>query len=137
MNIDLSRFDEKIRRMEKWRNLLAEMLADPAGSQILYELVSPNGSKTATDSAVVVRTPRKLTKKAKIEAAVLRVSETFSQPFGSHELVDLLKKENFNFSRDPMIETGSALRRLIRDTRIRVVREKSGRIGRLYERVLP
>ncbi|SPE29418.1 hypothetical protein SBA2_450034 [Acidobacteriia bacterium SbA2] len=137
MNFDLSRIDAKIKKLEQWKRVLDEMYGDPEGRIIIEDLLnSANGNHNAKAPTVVARARKKPTKKAKLEAAILEACEKFSGPFGSRELLNSLLSQNFKFSRrDPMVELGSGLRWLLKENKIRVVREKIGRAGREYERV--
>jgi hypothetical protein len=146
MSIDLSKIDAKIKKLEQWKQTLSEMLSDTEGSHILNELLSsPNGNNNATApfvapaTTIPMRFPRlKSTKQGKLEAAILEGSLKFTEPFEARQLMNQLLSQSFHFSRsEPMLELGVGLRKLVAANRLRVVREKVGRVGRLYEKVLP
>jgi len=145
MNIDLSKVDAKIRKLERWKNALEEILADPEGRQFLGELiVSPNGDGDLSVSPAVTLEPmparivrRKGTKKSQLAAAIMDASEELKNPFGARDVVSLLVQKSFKFSRDPMVQVGVVLRQLVAEGKLKVMREKIGRVGRLYTKVLP
>jgi hypothetical protein len=142
MNIDLSKLDAKIRKLEQWKAALAEMWEDNEGREILQELVSSNGHRAHAPRALVTpvsvnRVRAKLTKKAKLDLAILEACEQLGKPFGLREMFSTLVGRGFKFSRhDPITELGAGLRRLYRAGKLKIARERRGTIGRLYERVL-
>jgi hypothetical protein len=64
-------------------------------------------------------------------------SEELKNPFGARDVVSLLVQKSFKFSRDPMVQVGVVLRQLVAEGKLKVMREKIGRVGRLYTKVLP
>jgi hypothetical protein len=134
MNLSVIRL--KAKKWTEWANLIDSISSDPDGKEFLDEVFPTNGNKPIMRFP---RTQRRDTKKAQKRLdVILGVCSEFQQPFGLRELVDALDKNDFRFRReDRDVETGAALRNLVKDNKLTVVREKSGTIGRLYQRVSP
>jgi hypothetical protein len=134
MTINLSRVNEKLRKWTQWTSLLNSISSDPDGKEFLAQVFSTNGTQAVAKSGSPVRRSRTVARRLD---DVIEACKNFQQPFGLRELVGALESRNFNFRRgDRDVETGSLLRGLLTDNKIRVVREKVGKVGRLYE-VLP
>lgn len=151
MNIDLSKAREKIRKQERWANLLDEILADPDGDVFLTELIvssnSHGDSSAQTASPFPAPAPaavpkiavrRNGTKKSRLATAVIQAADHFNNPFGARDLLSVvINQRGYNFTRDPMLELAGVLRQLVAENKLKVVKEKIGRGGRLYTKVLP
>lgn len=139
-SLSLSKIDARIRKLENWKAVLAEMIEDAEGRETLREVAAGLNGRIS----MVPREQRRLpippsiqTKGARLDAAIVEVADGMGRPFSSREVMEALSERDFPFSRENrMTEIGAAMRRLRKANKVRVVREKEGFLGRLYERVL-
>jgi hypothetical protein len=136
----LSRVRLKLKKWTEWANLIDSIESDPDGKEflkeLLDELLSTNGHKPLAKAPDRLRRDTKNAQK-RLDS-ILAVCSNFQEPFGLRDLVDSLEKNSFKFRRDDHdVETGAALRKLVGERKLIVVREKVGKVGRLYQRVSP
>lgn len=137
----LSKIDARIKKLERWKSVLSEMLADAEGKETLKEVASSlNGNHPTVprEQRRLVMPQRTQTKSSLIDAAIVDAAEGLNRSFSSHEIMDILSDRGFHFSReDRMTEVGASMRRLLASGRVAIEKEKEGTVGRLYQLILP
>lgn len=144
MAVDLKAIDDRIRKLQKLRELLADedtckLIADPEVLNMLRDSVTANGNGNSASHAASEHAPEsedtdeRLPAEGSLKRRVLDTARAFTGKFDIRSIVEQMTREGFEFGRDPMLSVNQAMRHLARENLVRLVRAGSGRQPNIYE----
>lgn len=138
MALDLKTIDERIRKLQKLRNLLADeeirdLIVDPEMQALIREATSSAGNGAGKATGVLVM-HRHLPAEGSLRRRVLDIAVARGTRFDRRHIVSQMRAEGYQFdASDPDVAVNQALRKLADARLIRVSRQGSGRRPSIYE----